>query len=151
MKSIIKYINESNNFDDACECLEYIVNVSKSKPDIWDDSEIWDAKDDFEYWQDAAGSWDDIIEFIDKYASDKCVAGWKTEKSFEETEKLLPNLIKKIINKKPEILYKKNSNMMELWNSIYEGYNVNVLRFKNYKNNNGTDYVEYWIMITIEK
>lgn len=150
MKSIIKYINESNKFDDACEYLEYIVNTSKSKPDIWDDSESWNAKDDFEYWQDTTGSWDDIIEFIDKYASDKCVAGWKTEKSFEETEKLVPNLIKNIIKKKPEIPYKKNSNMMELWDSTYKGYNVNVLRFKNYKNNDGTDYIEYWIMIIVK-
>lgn len=150
MKSIIDYINESKKFNNSSECLEYIINTTKTEPDIWDDSKNWNAKDDFDYYESASGSFDDIVDTIDKYASNKCIAGWKSKDSFEKVEKVIPKLIKDIIKEEPEVPYKKNSNKLELWESIYEGFDVNILRFKSYNNNYGSDYVEFWYMITIE-
>ena len=150
MKSIIDYINESKKFNSSYECLEYIISKTKTKPDIWDDTESWNVKDDFDYYESTLGDFDDIVDTIDKYASNKCIAGWKSKDSFEKVEKVIPKLIKDIIKKEPEVTYKKYSNKLEVWESTYEDFTINVLRFKSYNNNHGTDYVEFWYMITIE-
>jgi len=150
MKNINKYITEKYNTDSIEEYLESIVNSAKGKPDIYDDTESWEARDEFDYWQDTSGQWDDILEFIDKYASNKCVAGWKSKDSFESVEKLVPNIVRNIIKKKPtEIPYKKNSNKMEMWETKQDDFDIKVLKFGNYVNDNGTDYKEYWYMIAI--
>lgn len=130
--------------------MKYIISTTDSEPDIWDDSKNWDVFDNFDYYESATGDFDDIVEIIGKYASDKYVAGWKTRDSFEETEKLLPKLVKDIIKGEPEVPYKKHSNKLEVWESIYGEFNINVLRFKSYNNSYGTDYVEFWYMLVIE-
>lgn len=157
MKNINNYITEnisveeSLNTDSIEEYLESIVNSAKNKPDIWDDTESWEARDAFEYWQSAFGDWDDVIEFISEYCDDKCVAGWSTDKSFEETEKIIPKLLKDIMKKsKSKIPYKKRNNQMEVWETTQDGFDIKVLKFGNYVNDNGTDYMEYWYMIAIE-
>ena len=99
MKNLNTYITEKYNTDSIEEYLESIVNSAKGKPDIYDDTESWEARDAFEYWQSAFGDWDDVIEFISEYCDRKCVAGWSTDKSFEETEKVIPKLLKDIIKK----------------------------------------------------
>lgn len=151
MKSITTYINEAKKYLDADEYLSDIVNSAQEDPAIWDDTESWEAKDDFDYWQDANGSYDDVIEFISEYADEKRVAGWKTDKSFEETEKIIPKKLKTIMKKtKPEIPYKKRYNQMEVWQAKDNEYNVTVMKFKYYANNEGTDYIEYWYMFVVE-
>ena len=151
MKNINKYITEKYNTDSIEEYLESIVNSAKGKPDIWDDTCSWEAKDDFDYWQDASGEWDDVLEFISEYCDGKCVAGWSTDKSFEETEKIIPKLLKDIMKKsKPKMPYKKRNNQMEVWETKQDGFDINVLKFGYYTNDNGTDYKEYWYMIAIE-
>lgn len=153
MKNLNTYIVEKYNTDSIEEYLESIVNSAKDKnPKIWDDTESWEAKDDFDYYQDASGSYDDVLEFIEQYANNKAVAGWMTKESFEETEKIIPKFLKDIIKKsKPEIPYKKKSNKFEVWETTDKGFDVTVMKFMNYTNDNGTDYVEYWYMIAIEK
>ena len=152
MKSLVKYISEVKKNLNIYEYLEDIIDSASQKPDIWDDTENWKASDDFDYYQDARGSYDDIVEFISEYGDDKCVAGWKTEKSFEETEKVIPKKLKDIMKyNKPEIPYKKNSNKMEVWETTDNGFDIAVMKFMNWANNNGTDYVEYWYMIAIKK
>lgn len=150
MKDLKKFINESNEID-AVDYLEKIVNSTKdNKPAIWNDTESWEARDDFDYYEDTLGNWDDVLEFISDYADHKCIAGWKTKDSFEETEKIIPKKLKTIMKKsKPEIPYKKRHNQMEVWETIDKGLDVAVLKFKNYANDNGTDYVEFWYMITV--
>ena len=150
MKDLAKFINENNNID-ATDYLEKIVNSANGNdPVIWDDTESWEARDDFDYYQDAKGSYDDVIEFIEQYANNKCVAGWKTKNSFEETEKIIPKKLKTIMKKsKSSIPYKKHNNQMEVWETTDKGLDVTVLKFKNYANDNGTDYVEYWYMIVV--
>lgn len=151
MKDLKKFINESNKID-AVDYLEKIVNSIKSNnPAIWDDTESWEARDDFDYYEDATGKWDDVLEFISHYGDHKCIAGWKTKESFEETEKIIPKKLKIIMKKsKPEIPYKKYHNQMAVWETTDKGLDVAVMKFKNYGNDNGTDYVEYWYMITVE-
>jgi hypothetical protein len=39
---------------------------------------------------------------------------------------------------------------MEVWETKQDGFDITVLKFGNYVNNNGTDYKEYWYMITVE-
>ena len=152
MKNINKYITEKYNTDSIEEYLESIVNSAKGKPDIYDDTESWEARDAFEYWQSAFGDWDDAIEFISEYCDRKCVAGWSTDKSFEETEKIIPKLLKDIMKKsKPKIPYKKRNNQMDVWETKQDGFDINVLKFGYYTNDNGTDYMEYWYMIAIEE
>ena len=151
MKNLNTYILEKYNTDSIEEYLESIVNSTKSKPKIYDDTESWEADGDFDYWQSTMGEYDDTIEFIDKYAKDRCVAGWCTEESFEETEKMIPKLMKDIMKKnKPEIPYKKNYNQFEVWKTKKDNFDINVLKFKAYKNRSGEDYVEFWYMIAIE-
>lgn len=152
MKNINKYITEKYNTDSIEEYLESIVNSAKSEPNIYDDTESWEANDDFEYWQSSFGEYDDVKEFISEHCDKKCVAGWMTKDSFEETEKVIPKLLKDIMKKsKPEIPYKKRSNQMEVWETKQDGFDIKVLKFGNYVNDNGTDYKEYWYMIAIKK
>ena len=151
MKSINNYIKESaRKFDDASEYLEDIVNSSKKDPDIWDDTGDWEARDGFEYWESAFGEFDDILDFIDEYAYRTCVAGWSSEESFEDVEKVIPQKLKTIMKKsKPKMPYKKRSNKMEVWQTTDNGFDINVMKFMNYMNDNGTDYVQYWYMISV--
>lgn len=152
MKDINKYILEKFNTDSIEEYLESIVNSAKGKPKIWDDSESWEARDAFEEWESAWGERDDVNEFISEYCDGKCVAGWSTEESFEETEKVIPKMMKDIMKKsKSKIPYKKRNNKMEVWETKQDGFNINVLKFGNYANDHGTDYVEYWYMIAIKE
>lgn len=152
MKNLNTYIIEKYNTNSIEEYLESIVNSAKGKPEIYDDTESWEARDAFEYWQSTLGDWDDVIEFISEYCDRKCVAGWSTDKSFEETEKIIPNLLKDIMKKsKPKMPYKKHNNQMEVWETKQDGFDIKVLKFGNYVNDNGTDYKEYWYMIAIEK
>ena len=157
MKNINNYITEnisieeSLNTDSIEEYLESIVNSAKGKPDVYDDTESWEARDGFDYWESAFGEVDDVNEFISEYCDGKCVAGWSTDKSFEETEKIIPTLLKDIMKKsKPEIPYKKRNNQMEVWETTQDGFDINVLKFGYYTNDNGTDYKEYWYMIAVE-
>ena len=152
MKSIKTYLTESKKFEDADEFLDYIVNTAKGEPKIYDDTESWEANDDFEYWQSSFGEYDDVKEFISEHCDKKCVAGWMTTESFEDTEKIIPKLLKDIMKKsKPKIPYKKRNNQMEVWETKQDGFDINVLKFGYYTNDNGTDYKEYWYMIAIEK
>lgn len=151
MKNIKTYITESKKFEDADEFLGYIVKTAKGNPKIYDDTESWVANDVFDYWQDVKGKYDDVKDFISEYCDRKRVAGWVTKESFEETEKMIPKLLKDIMKKsKPEMPYKKHSNKFEVWETTQNNYDINVLKFKNYANDNGTDYAEYWYMITVE-
>ena len=150
MKDIKNFIIESSE-EDICDYLEKIVNSASKQPSIYYDDNSWEAKDDFDYYQDASGSYDDVLEFIERYANNKAVAGWMTKESFEETEKIIPKKLKTIMKKsKPEIPYKKNSNKFEVWETQDKGFDVTVMKFMNYANDNGTDYVEYWYMIAVE-
>ena len=152
MKNLNTYIIEKYNTDSIEEYLESIVNSAKGKPDIWDDSESWEARDGFDYWESAFGEVDDVNEFISEYCDRKCVAGWSTDKSFEETEKMIPKLLKDIMKKsKPKMPYKKRNNQMEVWETKQDGFDITVLKFGYYTNDNGTDYMEYWYMIAIEE
>jgi len=152
MKNLNTYIIEKYNTDSIEEYLESIVDSAKGKPDIWDDSESWEARDVFDYWESALGEVDDVNEFISEYCDRKCVAGWSTDKSFEETEKIIPKLLKDIMKKsKPKMPYKKRNNKMEVWETKQDGFDINVLKFGYYTNDNDTDYMEYWYMIAIEE
>ena len=157
MKNINSYITEnisieeSLNTDSIEDYLESIVNSAKGKPDVYDDTESWEARDGFNYWESASVEVDDVNEFISEYCNEKCVAGWLTNKSFEETEKIIPKLLKDIMKKsKPKTPYKKYNNQMEVWETKQDGFDINVLKFGYYTNDNGTDYKEYWYMIAIE-
>ena len=151
MKDISKYIIEKYNKNSIEDYLASIVDSAKDDPKIYDDTESWKANDDFEYWQSTFGEYDDVLEFIGRYANNKAVAGWMTKESFEETEKIIPKKLKTIMKKsKPEIPYKKNSNKFEVWETQDKGFDVTVMKFMNYTNDNGTDYVEYWYMIAVE-
>jgi hypothetical protein len=153
MKDLNAYINEgARKFEDADEYLEHIVNSAKADPDIWDDTGDWEARDAFDYWESAFGEFDDILDFIDEYASGKSVAGWNSEESFEDAEKKIPQKLKSIMKKsKPKMPYKKRNNKMEVWEVQDGQYNVAVMKFMNYMNDNGTDYVQYWYMIAIDE
>lgn len=152
MKNLNTYIVEKYNTDSIEEYLESIVDSAKGKPDIWDDTESWEARDGFDYWESAFGEVDDVNEFISEYCDRKCVAGWSTDKSFEETEKIIPKLLKDIMKKsKPKMPYKKRNNKMEVWETKQDGFDITVLKFGYYTNDNGTDYMEYWYMIAIEE
>ena len=151
MKDLNTYITEKYNTDSIEEYLESIVNSAKGKPNVYDDTESWEAQDEFDYWESAFGELDDVNEFISEYCDRKCVAGWSTDKSFEETEKMIPKLLKDIMKKsKPKIPYKKRNNQMEVWEIKQDGFYITVLKFGYYANDNGTDYKEYWYMIAIE-
>ena len=152
MKDLKEFITENNSEITIEDYLGDIVNSSKEKnPPIYDDTGSWEARDAFEYWQSAFGEWDDVIEFISDYADNTCVAGWCTKESFEETEKIIPQKLKDIMkNNKSDIPYKKRYNQMEVWETTDEGFDVTVMKFKNYANDNGTDYIEYWYMIAVE-
>ena len=152
MKDINKYILEKYNTDSIEEYLESIVNSAKGKPNIYDDTEDWEVNDAFEYWESAFGEYDDVKDFIGDYCNRKCVAGWSTDKSFEETEKMIPKIMKDIMKKsKPKMPYKKRNNKMEVWETKQDGFDITVLKFGNWNNDHGTDYFEYWYMIAVEE
>lgn len=153
MKTLNNYINEAaRKFDDADEYLSFIVKQSKKDPDIWDDTCSWEARDAFEYWESTFGDFDDVLDFIDEYASHKRVAGWASKESFEDAYNIIPQKLKTIMKKsKPKMPYKKKNNEFEIWQTTDSGFDVNVMKFMNYINDNGTDYVQYWYMISIEK
>lgn len=170
----------------ATDILSYIAESSKNKPEIWDDTFSWEAKeyDQFEYWQDAKGHYDDAVEFVEEYANECAVLGWFTKDSFENTEKLLPKIVSDIIKDKGESVYKKGSNNIILWEKdvnkvldvnkleeyllkYYEADDINeikeyykkedlkeitcrVLKFIQYKNDNGTDYPQYWYLFILK-
>jgi hypothetical protein len=52
---------------------------------------------------------------------------------------------------KSYIPYKKYDNKLELWKIEIDKYSINVLKFKNHANDNGTDYIEYWYMMSIDE
>lgn len=152
MKALNNYIKESaRKFDDGDEYLEFIVGQSKKDPDIWDDTCNWEARDGFEYWESAFGDFGDVRDFIDEYAGHMRVAGWSSEESFEDVYDIIPQKLKTIMKKsKPKMPYKKKNNKFEIWQTTDSGFNVNVMKFMNYMNDNGTDYVQYWYMISID-
>jgi len=152
MKTLNNYINEAaRKFDDADEYLSFIVKQSKKDPDIWDDTCSWEARDEFEYWESAFGDFDDVMDFIDEYASHKRVAGWSSKESFEDAYNIIPQKLKTIMKKsKPKMPYKKKNNEFEIWQTTDSGFDVNIMKFMNYMNDNGTDYVQYWYMIAID-
>lgn len=152
MKDINKFLLEKKEFENIYEYLEYIVKSAKADPDIWDDTENWEARDNFEYWESATKEFDDVLDFIDEYATGKCVAGWNSEESFEDAEKKIPQKLKSIMKKsKPSIPYKKRNNKMEVWEVQDGKYNTTVMKFMNYANDHGRDYVQYWHMIAIDE
>ena len=51
---------------------------------------------------------------------------------------------------KSKMPYKKRNNHMDVWETTQDGFDITILKFKNYANDNGTDYVQYWFMIAIE-
>ena len=106
MRQLSRYINENQSTVE--KFLQEIVDSAIEDPVIWDDSGKWNARENFEFWEDADGSYDEIVNIIDKYASEKALAGWKTEDSFTETERYIPRKIFDIMRSgKHETPYKK--------------------------------------------
>ena len=159
MKNLKTYINErfTTSNDDIIEIEDYlkdIVNNAKEEPEIYDDSENWEANEYFDYWENEFGDSDDVLDYIIEYANYTCVAGWFTKKSFEETEKIIPQkLIDIMKNNTSEIPYKNKHihNQMEVWETKDKGFDVTVLKFKNHVNDFGTDYIQFWYMIAVEE
>ena len=67
MKTLNQFITEKFNTDSVEDYLASIVNSAKAKPDIYDDTEYWEASDGFEYWESDWGERDDVKEFISEY------------------------------------------------------------------------------------
>ena len=148
----LNFMLENYDTKSAEDFLCSIIKSTKSKPDIYDDSWYWEAQDAFEYWESAFGEYDNIIELVGDYCNRKCVCGWSSEESFKETEKMIPKIMKEIMEQeKSYIPYKKYDNKLELWQIEIDKYSINVLKFKNHANNNGTDYIEYWYMMSIDE
>jgi hypothetical protein len=152
MKALNSYIKEAaQTFDYVEDYLADIVQTAKKEPDVYDDTGDWEARDGFEYWESAFGEFQDVCDFIDEYGSGCAVAGWSSEESYEDVEKVIPDKLKTLMNKtKPKMPYKKYSNKFEVWETNDDGFDVNIMKFMNYMNDNGTDYVQYWYMIAIE-
>ena len=152
MKDLVQFIKENKKFEEAYELIGDLAKKSKKEPDIWDDRGSWEARDAFEYWESAFGERDDTLDFIDEYASNKCVIGWSTEESFEATEKIVPKKITDIMKaEKPENPYKRRNNKFEVWETTLDGYETRIMRFMNYANRSGEDYVEYWVLVAVEE
>lgn len=150
-KLIINSTSHQETFDDVVDYLAFIVKQSKKDPDIWDDTCNWEARDGFDYWEGAWGETDDVVEFIDEYASNRLVAGWSSEESFDDVYNIIPQKLKAIMKKSnSKIPYKKRSNKFEIWETTDSGFDVSVMKFMNYMNDSGTDYVQYWYMIAID-
>lgn len=149
---INKSISEAaKTFDYVDEYLADIVQAAKKKPDIYDDTGNWEARDSFEYWESAFGEFQDVLDFIDDYGRGCAVAGWSSEESYEDIEKVIPNKLKTLMKKsKLKTPYKKYNNKFEVWETKDDGFDVNIMKFMNYMNDHGTDYVQYWYMIAIE-
>ena len=148
MKSLSKYICEAKVSIE--ELLEQIVNSASEKPAIYDDTESYDASGDFDYWQYDDGTYDDTFEVVKKEINDKAIAGWFTEKSFEETEKILPTQMKSFIGKKGKQLYKKNNDEVIMWEGKISGYDYKILKFRQWRGNERTYSTEFWYVITLE-
>lgn len=152
MRSIQTFIKENNNQEDLDDILSNIANSGIEDPSIWDDSGDWDAKDEFEYWEDADNSYDEIVEIIDGIASGKHVVGWCTEQSFTETERYIPRKMFDIMRSgKHSTPYKKYANKMDVWETVENGVTCTLMKFKAYKNKDGKDYIEYWYMLALDK
>ena len=151
MKNITLYLKENSSVS-LDEVLAQIVDSAQEDPKIYDDTEDWEALDSFDYWEDAMGMQDDIVDMLKNYAEGKRVAGWCSDKSFEEVEKILPEEMLDIMKScKMETPYKKSGiNEMNVWERREGSTYKTVLRFKMNKNNYGKELVDYWYMITIE-
>ena len=66
MRQLSRYINENQSTVE--NFLQEIVDSAIEDPVIWDDSGKWNARENFEFWEDADGSYDEIVNIIDKYA-----------------------------------------------------------------------------------
>lgn len=106
---------------------------------------------DFDFWQDADGTWDDTCEFLDKYLDGKAVIGWCTEDSFEATDKIVPDYVKAIMaSKEPETPYKKHSFYVNVWSGLLDGFKCLLLKTPYHTNYGGRDYIEYWYFLALE-
>lgn len=165
MKSLIDIINEDFTLkkkgsivtevpseEIKMEPDEYIEQiVGEDDPQIYYEEGDWEARDSFDYWEDAFGVSDDVVDYISEYADNKYVAGWSSEKSFGDVESKIPQKIKDFIkDNKSEVVYQTKINKCEVWELEDCGVDVNILRFKYHANDNGTDYAEYWYMIAVE-
>ena len=129
----------------------------KEEPKIWSDEMDYDPKDDFNYWEDASGTFvDDIVDLLCRETRNCAVAGWMTEYSFEATEELIPDKMFELMrnrNSKHTIPWKKGSHKLEMWEFMDKTDGIvvyKVLKFEKLNNKNGTDFCEYWYMIAID-
>lgn len=116
-------------------------------------SECFDAFSlGFDFWEDALGSGVDSCEYLEKYLNDKAVIGWKTNISFEETDKIIPDFIKAIMaNKEPDIPYVKDDYYVKVWHDVIDGFPCLLLKTPFPTNDDGWDYVEYWYFLALGK
>lgn len=155
MKDIKTFILEQKI--DYAGLLQQIVDSAPEEPKIWSDEMDYDPRDDFDYWEDASGTFvDDIVDLLCRETRNCAVAGWMTEESFEATEKMIPTKMLELMKDKGSehtTPWKKDSHKVEMW-ELMDRTNGNVvykvIKFEKMNNRNGTDFCEYWYMIAID-
>lgn len=144
------------NDKDIEDILQEIVETTDEDPQIWDDTMRWDAKDNFEYWEDSWGTYvDDIVDILDYEIRNYAVAGWYTETSFEDTEKVIPDVLFQIMREGDHsVPWKKRSQQLDVWELMNKNrkppVTFKVLKFMKMNNKDGTDFCEYWYIIALE-
>lgn len=132
--------------DKICE----IAQACTQEPHIWDDN--FYVENYFEHWQDATGEWEDTLDVIEEEVDDYAVLGWSTRTSLEDTQKLLPQIVKDFManNEKKTPYYKQGRYYLNLWERKIDGFTYKVLEFPLHDNDDGWDYVKYWYLLCIK-
>lgn len=136
---------------DIYDFTEKVANsISDKKPTIWDDTQSYDAHEDFDYTCDVLGNWNEGCEVIWKETEGKCVVAWKwlsTPPTTDDLGTIIPVLMTK---GKHSVPYKKYDNCVGMWETEYKGYECQVLTFATEENNNGETNRSFWYIVTIK-
>lgn len=138
---------------DLLDILETIIKSANKKPDIWNETEQFEASDYFEPWEDNFGESDDVYDVIEKYCNNNVVIGWKGEGGFEKLEKNIPSVFNYIMSDTDwthDIVHKKKSCVVEVWEKKFNKIPCTLMKFNMHVNDNGKDYMEYWYMFIVD-
>ena len=158
MKNLVKFIKENIQKKAPWEILWDMIGETAKGTALWDDSEEFEPKEVWEYWQDASGQGDDaLVDELDTFFKNCAVVGWMSEESHEDCEKKVPKdfmkFIKDFITKhKPVDKYHTRFVDLTMWDEFDKEDNVTtkVAFFEKWTNDNGTDYPTWWIVVGME-
>jgi hypothetical protein len=137
--------------DEDWEVLEKI--TKNTRPQVYEESQVWSALDAYEEYEDVFGDWDDTVRTVSSECDRTVVAGYSSQNSFKDCLKSTPEIVQFIVkNYSHKTIYVRKNWKVIMWTVEIKGYEIKkikVLRFNTIINNNGYEHPEYNYLLSI--